>query len=101
MYVMHNTYSHAFFVYQFAFYPQGFGVAISYSIYSIVYCVCVRECVRVFSCWVDVYKILIRLCILEQKWKYVFFSSSSPVMVSLPRGTLKLHTQYSVSREKY
>lgn len=34
----------------------------------------VRECVPVFSCLVDVYKILIRLCILEQKWKYVFFS---------------------------
>lgn len=61
----------------------------------------VRECVRVFSCRVDVYKILIRLCILEQKWKYVFSSSSSPVMILLPRGTLKLHTQYSVSREKY
>lgn len=62
----------------------------------------VHECVRVFSCRVNVYKILIRLCILEQKWKYVFFFFFlSPVMVSLPRGTLKLHTQYSVSRKKY
>lgn len=31
----------------------------------------VYECVRVFSCRVNVYKILISLCMLEQKWKYV------------------------------
>ena len=30
-------------------------------------------CVCVFSCWVNVYKILIRLCVLEQRWKYIFF----------------------------